>query len=227
MNCFARLIAVILCLLLCVPPALARDVIFDAQNPNPQLHALLAPYCIQTRKQVESVWDNVDPRTGGQVQMILVIGPDGRLMNVLPRMMEVSPLTERAVYAVTQCGDFPPLPPGQNGLCIVATFKSKKVISGPDRKFITDAVIAAALVGVTGFAIFALLKWGGGGSSNSSSSGYGATNPGYHWVRGHYRSDGVYVPAHIQTNPNETLWDNYSTKGNTNWYTGRDGWIEP
>lgn len=223
---FAKVLVVFLALILCTPAALARDVFFDAQNPNHQLHALLAPYCVQMRKQVEQVWDKVDPRTGGQVQMILVVGPDGQLKNVLPRLLEPSPLIERAVYAVTQCGDFRPLPSGQNGLCIVATFKSRKMLSGPDRKLITDAVIAAALVGVAGFAIFAILKWGGSGS-NGMSNAYGATNPGYHWVRGYTRSDGVYVPAHIQTNPNDTLWDNYSTRGNTNWYTGQNGWITP
>lgn len=46
-------------------------------------------------------------------------------------------------------------------------------------------------------------------------------------VRGHVRRDGVYVPPHHRTTPNDTLRDNYSTQGNTNPYTGRPGHVNP
>lgn len=42
-------------------------------------------------------------------------------------------------------------------------------------------------------------------------------------VRGHYRSDGTYVQPHHRSNPNNTGYDNWSTKGNTNPYTGEKG----
>lgn len=48
-----------------------------------------------------------------------------------------------------------------------------------------------------------------------------------HSVRGYTRSDGTYVPPHIQTNPNSTRNDNWSTKGNVNPYTGREGTKDP
>lgn len=46
-------------------------------------------------------------------------------------------------------------------------------------------------------------------------------------VRGHVRSDGVYVPPHVRTNPNETKLDNWSTRGNVNPYTGQTGTVDP
>lgn len=44
-----------------------------------------------------------------------------------------------------------------------------------------------------------------------------------HSVRGYTRKDGTYVAPHRQTNPNATLNDNWSMRGNTNPDTGRDG----
>ena len=42
-------------------------------------------------------------------------------------------------------------------------------------------------------------------------------------VDGHVRKDGTYVPPHVRTAPNSTRNDNWSTKGNTNPTTGREG----
>lgn len=42
-------------------------------------------------------------------------------------------------------------------------------------------------------------------------------------VQGHTRSDGTYVPSHQRTAPNSTQSDNWTTKGNTNPYTGQAG----
>jgi len=44
-----------------------------------------------------------------------------------------------------------------------------------------------------------------------------------HAVRGYTRADGTYVQPHMQTNPNSTTSDNYSTRGNVNPYTGVTG----
>lgn len=46
-------------------------------------------------------------------------------------------------------------------------------------------------------------------------------------VKGYTRSDGTYVAPYYRTVPNSTNKDNFSTKGNTNPYTGKAGWIEP
>lgn len=46
-------------------------------------------------------------------------------------------------------------------------------------------------------------------------------------VKGYTRSDGSYVAPYYRTAPNSTNLDNFSTKGNSNPYTGKPGWIEP
>jgi hypothetical protein len=46
-------------------------------------------------------------------------------------------------------------------------------------------------------------------------------------VRGHYRSNGTYVQPHYRSSPNATNLDNYSTKGNVNPYTGKEGTVNP
>lgn len=42
-------------------------------------------------------------------------------------------------------------------------------------------------------------------------------------VRAHVTKGGSYVAPHVRTKPNSTKIDNYSTKGNTNPYTGAEG----
>lgn len=43
------------------------------------------------------------------------------------------------------------------------------------------------------------------------------------YVKGHTRSNGTYVQPHYRSDSNSTTRDNWSTKGNTNPYTGRQG----
>lgn len=42
-------------------------------------------------------------------------------------------------------------------------------------------------------------------------------------VSGYSRNNGTYVQPHVRTMPNNTNWDNYSTKGNKNPFTGSTG----
>jgi hypothetical protein len=42
-------------------------------------------------------------------------------------------------------------------------------------------------------------------------------------VRGHMRRDGTYVAPHHRTDQNQYRFDNYSSQGNTNPYTGQRG----
>jgi len=46
-------------------------------------------------------------------------------------------------------------------------------------------------------------------------------------VNGYTRKDGTYVQPHYRTAPNNTSSDNYSTRGNTNPYTGEPGYKDP
>lgn len=47
-------------------------------------------------------------------------------------------------------------------------------------------------------------------------------------VKGYYKpSTGTYVYPSYRTSPNKSLFDNYSTKGNYNPYTGKKGYVSP
>ena len=46
---------------------------------------------------------------------------------------------------------------------------------------------------------------------------------GEHFVPGHFRADGVYVRDHFKTNPDDSGWNNWSSKGNLNPHTGAIG----
>ena len=46
-------------------------------------------------------------------------------------------------------------------------------------------------------------------------------------VPGYVKSDGTYVPPHVKTTPNSSKLDNWSTKGNVNPYTGKEGTKDP
>src|SRR5207253_2429586 len=48
---------------------------------------------------------------------------------------------------------------------------------------------------------------------------------GIHYVNGYVTRAGVYVPGHWETNANGNFYDNWSTRGNYNPYTGKPGWI--
>jgi hypothetical protein len=61
-----------------------------------------------------------------------------------------------------------------------------------------------------------------------SYGGYGTgANPQGHYVQPHTRSDGRTTGGHYQSNPNNTTLDNWSTRGNTNPYTGQPGTRAP
>lgn len=50
---------------------------------------------------------------------------------------------------------------------------------------------------------------------------------GSHMKQGYIKKDGTYVPPSYATNPNNTKLDNYSSKGNINPYTGKEGTVDP
>lgn len=58
----------------------------------------------------------------------------------------------------------------------------------------------------------------------SSSLNSGNTNPSYRYQNSYTRRDGTVVRGHYRTNANETNWDNYSTFGNSNPFTGSTGY---
>ena len=77
----------------------------------------------------------------------------------------------------------------------------------------------------------AYAKGGGGGhlssgshsSSSSHHSSSGHVNSQNHSIHGYTKKDGTHVAPSHATNPNSTRRDNYTHKGNTNPYTGKEG----
>lgn len=58
----------------------------------------------------------------------------------------------------------------------------------------------------------------------SSTLNSGNTNPSYRYQNSYTRRDGTVVRGHYRTNANNTNWDNYSTFGNSNPFTGSTGY---
>lgn len=47
------------------------------------------------------------------------------------------------------------------------------------------------------------------------------------YVNGYMRGDGTYVQPHYRSSPDGSTFNNYSTRGNTNPYTGERGYKDP
>ena len=65
-------------------------------------------------------------------------------------------------------------------------------------------------------------NYGSSSRRSTTTSTYG-TNPNTTSVSGYTRSNGTYVNGYTRTRPNGTNYDNYSTSGNSNPYTGTTG----
>lgn len=46
-------------------------------------------------------------------------------------------------------------------------------------------------------------------------------------VKGYFKKNGTYVQPYYRSDPNKSKFDNYSTKGNINPYTGKKGTVNP
>ena len=73
----------------------------------------------------------------------------------------------------------------------------------------------------------AFAKGGGGRSGGTHSSGTHSSGSGSHSIKGYVKKDGTYVAPSHATNPNKSKSDNWSTKGNVNPHTGKDGTKDP
>ncbi len=85
------------------------------------------------------------------------------------------------------------------------------------KRFIMTS-IAAAIVGTVGISALAQSK----GSRGNSHKNYSST-PKEHNVSGYTRKDGTYVAPHDRSNKDGVRNNNWTTKGNTNPHTGKDG----
>ena len=92
-------------------------------------------------------------------------------------------------------------------------------------------ILSLALVGTLSSPADAYSSSSGYNSYGSSSRSYGGNGTGSNLssttVRGYTRSDGGYVDSHRRSTANSTQYDNWSTRGNTNPYTGKRGTKTP
>lgn len=86
-------------------------------------------------------------------------------------------------------------------------------------------VIAVSIVAFASTPAFA--RGGGGHSGGGHSSGAHSSNSGSHSIKGYVKKDGTYVAPSHATNPNKSKSDNWSTKGNVNPHTGKEGTKDP
>ena len=88
------------------------------------------------------------------------------------------------------------------------------------KKILIATAIAAFMSG-TAFAK------GGGHSGGSHTSRSHSNSGGSHSVKGYVKKDGTYVAPSHATNPNSSKADNWTSKGNTNPHTGKEGTKDP
>lgn len=96
---------------------------------------------------------------------------------------------------------------------LLPTKKGGGVISNFDTNLIMANIIFRRFVSLIILLIFPIIS-------------YSQTSP-HVFVQSYFRTDGTFVNSHYRTSPNETMYDNFSTIGNVNPYTGKAGWIEP
>ena len=96
------------------------------------------------------------------------------------------------------------------------------------KKFILSAIIALATA-TSSFAQFSDPNFTFTADSKMSGStiSFPSTSvsiPSTTTVSGYFKDNGTYVDSYVRTRPNSTNWDNFSTSGNTNLYTGSTGY---
>ncbi len=88
-----------------------------------------------------------------------------------------------------------------------------------------SVAIILSIVALTCTTAFA--RGGGGHSGGSHSSGAHSSGSGSHSIKGYVKKNGTYVAPSHATNPNRSKTDNWSTKGNVNPHTGKEGTKDP
>ena len=58
----------------------------------------------------------------------------------------------------------------------------------------------------------------------TSIFGFAASSFADVWVNGYYRSSGTYVQPHYRSSPDSNPYNNWSSRGNYNPYTGKKGY---
>lgn len=90
------------------------------------------------------------------------------------------------------------------------------------KKVLMVSLFALSLTVTSSFA-----RGGGHSGSYHSSPSRSYSIGSSHSVRSYVKRNGTYVPRSHATNPNKSKYDNWSTRGNVNPYTGKRGTKDP
>ncbi len=198
----------------------------DIQNPHPQFVKDEKHYAIALRKAIEESWDNrhlVDGRTAKIEFTVSKMCITGNFL--LPS--EYPELELVAGQSVADAAPFPQLPDNIDFLQIRATFRANRPPLIKDKQAfvngVTQAMFAAALLALTGYAVYQLGKM-----ARNNNTGYGYTDNDWQWVNfPHVNKDGVWVPGYWRSRANGIMLDNFSTIGNVNLITEQPGYLYP
>lgn len=89
-------------------------------------------------------------------------------------------------------------------------------------KLLIFVIFIVAFISTPAFA-----RGGGGHSGRAHSSSTHSSGSGSHSIKGYTKKNGAYVAPSHATNPNKSKRDNWSTKGNANPHTGKEGTKDP
>lgn len=81
-------------------------------------------------------------------------------------------------------------------------------------------ILSVLLIPLNAFA-----KGGSHGGGSKSRSGH--VKGGNTHVKGYVKKNGTYVAPHTKTSPDKSKTNNWSSKGNSNPYTGKEGTKDP
>lgn len=224
----------------------AKCVSLDFQNPNRNLDKALKPYHKKMRERIEAEWLLLDPHCGQTIVIEFLVLSHGKI--VIPKAEEYAvnededyDLRLLPVTALRAINYLPDLPNGQDDLVVTGEFISLppphqankqnggdqngngQSSDGQTRRRIKSTLLILAALAAAGGMIVGLVALNN--SMNSSSSGN--TNPDIEWVNYPHRRaiDGAWVQGYWRTKANGTLIDNFSTQGNINPFTGKQGWV--
>lgn len=214
------------CLLLPAFAGAGKDVDLDIQNAHAAFAKIEKPYAIALRKSIEARWDALHLVDGRSTEIEFIILKTGTPANFLAPS-QYPELEAVAMETVANGSPYPELPHGIDFLQIRAKFRTNRPPLIKDKQAfvngVTQAMFAAALLALTGYAVYQLGKM-----SNNQRTGYGYTNPDWQWVNyPRVNADGVWVSGYWRSRANGTILDNFSTVGNVNPVTGQPGYVNP
>jgi len=189
------------------------------------------------RKQLEEKWAQLDPHTGETATVHIILKEDGQLQDLKLGGVGSQDAQQIAAYAVTQAAPFQPLEAPQVNLLVIATFHSKKAHPKVDPTVASKVLLGLAVAALVGFSIYASIKYARANNNNNSgylnnattisNTGSGNIGDDLVYVHPYQKRDGTWVQGHYRTRGDDTMYDNFSSQGNYNPFTGRRGYTVP